>query len=111
VDVEKTGGLTYECTKGQFKFLTTPNAGDDYKYVQSKQSFPVTESFTLEADLSSEVIPSKTDQNNYGFIFGVDEKHTYSLRFKGQYYRFEKNLVEKNYLSSNEEIHVSRNWN
>jgi len=111
VDVEKTGGLTYECTKGQFNFITTPNAGVVYKYVQSRQSFPLTESFTLEADLSSQVIPSKTDQNNYGFIFGVDEKHTYSLRFKGQYYRFEKNLLEKNYLSPNEEIHVSRNWN
>jgi hypothetical protein len=110
-DLTRTGGLTFSCADGQFAFFTQPEAKDTYKFVQVSLPIQPTETFTLEADLFSQGAPGKADQNNYGFIFGVDETHTYSLRVKGQYYRFEKNLLMKDYLKPEGEIFLNKNWN
>lgn len=111
VDLARTGGLTFSCADGQFTFLADPKARDTYKYIQVSQPIQPAEAFTLEADLISQSAPGKVDQNIYGIIFGVDETHTYSLRFKSQYYRFEKNLLMKDYLKPDEQIFVNKNWN
>lgn len=111
VDLIKTGGLTITCEGGKFSFLTSPKAKDNYKYIQAAQSFTEADRFALEADLISESTAGRPDQNHYGFIFEVDEKTTYTLRFKGQYYRFEKNLIRKDYRYPDGKIFISRNWN
>ena len=111
VDLAKTGGLTFACDNGKFSFLTAPKAKDNSKYIQTSHSFTTTDRFTLDAELVSESAAGKSDQNNYGFILGVDEKITYTLRFKGQYYRFEKNLVRRDYQNPDGKIFVSKNWN
>lgn len=111
VDLAKTGGLTLACKSGKFSFLTAPKAKDNSKYIQIAQSFTASDTFTLEAELVSENTAGRADQNNYGFIFGVDEKNTYTLRFRGQYYRFEKNLVRKDYQYPDGKIFVSKSWN
>lgn len=111
VDLAKTGGLTFACENGKFNFFTAPKAKDNAKYIQTAQSFTSSNRFTLKAELVSESAAGKADQNNYGFIFGVDEKNTYTLRFKGPYYRFEKNLVRRDYQYPDGKIFVSRNWN
>lgn len=111
VDLAKNGGLTFTCDNGKFSFLTTPKAKDNAKYIQTAQSFAAADRFTLEAELVSESAAGRPDQNNYGFIFGVDQQNTYTLRFKGPYYRFEKNLVRRDYQYPDGKIFVSRNWN
>ena len=111
VDLAKTGGLTFACEGGKFSFLTAPKAKDNAKNIQIAQSFIAADRFTLEAELVSESAAGKPDQNNYGFIFGMDEKNTYTLRFKGPYYRFEKNLVRKDYQNPDGKIFVSKTWN
>jgi hypothetical protein len=111
VNLEKTGGLTYACTDGKFTFQTLPKAKDTYKYLQVSQSIPTAERFILEADLLSEAAAGESDQNNYGFILGVDEENTYSLHFKGQYYRFEKNLIRRDYLNPDGKVFIAKTWN
>ncbi len=110
-DLVKTGGLTFACENGKFSFLTAPKAKDNAKYIKIAQSFTAADHFSLEADLVSEVETGKPDQKNYGFIFGVDENNTYTLRLRGPYYRFEKNLVRRDYQYPDGKIFVSRNWN
>lgn len=111
VNLEKTGGLTFACTEGKFTFQTAPRAKDNYKYLQVTQPIPSAESFVVEADLLSEAATGKSDQNNYGFILGVDKENTYSLRFKGQYYRFEKNLIQRDYLNPEGKVYLAKTWN
>jgi len=111
VDLTKTGGLTYACTNGKFTFSTAPGAKENDKYLRITEPIQPATAFTVEADLVSRGVQGNPDQNNYGFILGIDTTHTYTLRFKGQYYRFEKNLLKKNYLMADAEIYVNKNWN
>jgi hypothetical protein len=111
VNLAKTGGMTFSCADGKFTFLTDVDARDSNRYLDVSLPIKTAESFTLEADLTSQGAPGKADQNSYGFIFRLDETHSYSLHFKGAYYRFEKNILKRNYLKEDLEIHVNRNWN
>ena len=111
VDLIKTGGLTFACSDGKFTFRTAPGAKNNYKYLQIARPIQPSTAFTIEADLLSWPVPGKPDQNNYGLILGIDSTHTYSLRFKGQYYRFEKNLLVNNSSGNDKEIHINKSWN
>jgi hypothetical protein len=111
VDLVKTGGLTYTCSNGKFTFSTAPEARDNYKYLQVSVPIQPAAAFTIEADLVSHGTAGKPDLNNYGIILGIDSSHNYSLRFKGQYYRFEKKLLMKNFMRADEDIHINKNWN
>ena len=111
VDLTKSGGLTFSCSDGKFTFLIAPGAKDNYKYLQITEPIQPSNAFTIEADLVSRPVPGKPDQNNYGLILGIDSTHTYTLRFKGQYYRFERNLLMNNPNGKDGEIHISKSWN
>jgi len=111
VDLTKTGGLTFSCSDGKFTFSTAPEAKDTYKYLRVSVPIQPTTTFTVEADLISRAAPGKSDQNNYGLILGIDGTHTYSLRFRGQYYRFDKNLLRNNSSGNDGEIHINKSWN
>jgi hypothetical protein len=111
VDLTKTGGLTFACSDGKFTFRTAPGTKDNDKYLQIAEPIQPSISFTIEADLLSRPMLGKPDQNNYGLILGIDSTHTYSLRFKGQYYRFEKNLLLNSSIGNDGEIHITKSWN
>ena len=111
VDLTKSGGLAFVCADGNFTFLTPPWTKDIYKYLRVSVPIRPSAAFTIEADLTSWGVLGNPDQNNYGFIFGIDNTHTYSLRFKGDYYRLEKNLLMNNSNAEEGNIHISQTWN
>ncbi len=111
VDLIKTNGLTHTCSNGKFSFLTSPKAKDHYKYILVTQPIQPSAFFSIEADLVSQPVTGKPDQNNYGLVLGIDSTHTYTLRFKGQQYRFEQNLLTRITKAAEDEIHIVKSWN
>ena len=111
VDLNKTGGLAFVCADGKFTFLTPPWAENAYKYLQVSMPIQPATAFTVEADLISWGVLGQPDQSNYGFVLGIDKTHTYTLRFKDQYYRFEKNVLTYNSSEDEGEIHIIQTWN
>ena len=110
VDLTKTNGLTYSCSEGKFSFLTAEGASDSDKFLEVAAPIQSTNTFIIEVDLTS-IQGGKSDQNQYGFILGIDPAHSYTLRFKGLYYRLEQNMILFNQDFPQGENHITKRWN
>ena len=110
VDLSKSNGLTYSCSEGKFSFLTAEGASDSDKFLEVAALIQSTNTFIIEVDLTSKQ-GGKSDQNQYGFVLGIDPAHSYTLRFKGLYYRLEQNLVLFNQDFPQGENHITKRWN
>ncbi len=112
IDLEKINGMNAECKEGKLHFFVRGGKTIGLRRMQMSVPIEQASDFNIEMDaISATGEPDKADQNQYGLILPTDEKRGYFLRFKGQFFIFQKYLITKNSVTVEKEIHVAEDWN